>query len=147
MSGIVRRNQSWLPSIFNDFFDNDWPTERPRMMRGSTPAINVRENRKEYTVEVAAPGMTKDDFRVYIDDNDYLVLSVEKSDERKSDEKDSRYLRREFTYTTFRQAIVLPDNVDKDNVEANMHNGILCITLPKREELSQGETQRMIEVK
>lgn len=146
MSGLIKKNQNWLPSVFNDFFDNDWPVAT-LPARTTSPAINVCETDKEYVVEVAAPGMTKEDFRVCIDDNDYLVLSLEKRDERKGDKKEGRYLRREFSYTSFRQAIVLPDNVDKEKVEAHMDKGVLCVTLPKREPTEKREAQRMIEVK
>lgn len=146
MSGITKRNQNWLPSIFNDFFDTDWPVAT-LPARTTTPAINVRETDKEYMVEVAAPGMTKDDFCVCIDDNNYLVLSVEKQCEQKNNDKEGRYLRREFYCSSFRQAIVLPDNVDKEKVEAKMDRGVLCITLPKHEPADKGATQRQIEVK
>lgn len=143
MSAIVRRNQGWMPSLFSDLLPAEWFEKGA----GVTPAINVKETKKEYKVEVAAPGMTKEDFRVCIDDNDYLVLSLEKRDERKGDKKEGRYLRREFSYTSFRQAIVLPDNVDKEKVEAHMDKGVLCVTLPKREPTEKRESQRMIEVK
>ena len=70
----VRRNQNWLPSIFNDFFDNDWMVKA----NATAPAINVFETAKEYKVELAAPGMTKEDFNVHIDEENNLVISMEK---------------------------------------------------------------------
>ena len=146
MSGLIKKNQNWLPSVFNDFFENEWPVAT-LPARTTTPAINVCENEKEYLVEVAAPGMTKEDFRVCIEDNDYLVLSFEKREEHKHNDKEHRYLRREFSYNSFRQAIVLPDNVDKEKVNACMDKGVLCITLPKKEPTEKCDTQRMIEVK
>ena len=79
MSALVKRNQNWLPSIFNDFFDNTW-MERTN---ATAPAINVIENDNNYCVEVAAPGMTKDDFNIQIDDDDNLVITMEKKDEKK----------------------------------------------------------------
>ena len=69
----VRRNQNWLPSIFNDFFDNDWMVKA----NATAPAINVFETAKEYKVELAAPGMTKEDFNVHIDEENNLVISME----------------------------------------------------------------------
>ena len=87
----VRRTQSWLPSIFNDFFDNDWMVKA----NATAPAINVLETEKEYKVELAAPGMTKDDFNVRIDEDNNLVISMEKKTENKEEKKDGRYLRRE----------------------------------------------------
>lgn len=91
MSALVKRNQNWLPSIFNDFFDNTW-MERTN---ATAPAINVIENDNNYCVEVAAPGMTKDDFNIQIDDDDNLVITMEKKDEKKEGQKNGRYLRRE----------------------------------------------------
>ena len=92
----IRRNQNWLPSIFNDFFDNEWMEKA----NATAPAINVLENEKEYKVELAAPGMTKEDFDVHIDEENNLVISMEKKNEKKEDEKNGRYLRREFSYSS-----------------------------------------------
>ena len=75
----VRRTQNWLPSIFNDFFDNDWMVKA----NATAPAINVFETEKEYKVELAAPGMTKEDFNVHIDEENNLVISMEKKTESK----------------------------------------------------------------
>lgn len=75
----ARKNQDWLPSIFNDFFGNEWLV-KPNF---STPAINVVETEKEYRVEVAAPGMTKDDFKINLDDENNLTINVEKKEEKK----------------------------------------------------------------
>lgn len=146
MSGLIKKNQNWLPSVFNDFFEMDWPVANIPM-RNTTPAINVRETPKEYILEVAAPGMTKDDFKVYIDDNNYLVLTLEKRTENKCEDKECRYLRHEFSCTSFRQAVVLPENVDHNDVEAKMQHGVLCVKLPKKEPSDKRENQRMIEVK
>ena len=77
---LVKRNQDWLPGIFNDFFDNNW-MER---VNSTLPAVNVIENDNEYKVELAAPGLTKDDFNVHVDEDNNLVVNVEK----KSDESD-----------------------------------------------------------
>ena len=80
----VRRTQNWLPSIFNDFFDNDWMVKA----NATAPAINVLETEKEYKVELAAPGMTKDDFNVRIDEDNNLVISMEKKTENKEEKKE-----------------------------------------------------------
>ena len=101
----VRRTQNWLPSIFNDFFDNEWMEKA----NATAPAINVLETEKEYKVELAAPGMTKDDFNVHIDEDNNLVISMEKKTENKEEKKDGRYLRREFSYSKFQQTMILPD--------------------------------------
>ena len=140
----VRRTQNWLPSIFNDFFDNDWMVKA----NATAPAINVFETEKEYKVELAAPGMTKEDFNVHIDEDNNLVISMEKKIEHKEeDKKEGRYLRREFSYSKFEQTMVLPDDVDKEKIAANVENGVLNITLPKYAEQEKAKTKKFIDVK
>ncbi|MDD5870743.1 MAG: Hsp20/alpha crystallin family protein [Bacteroidales bacterium] len=137
----TRRNQTWLPSIFNDFFDNDW-IERANT---NAPAINVSESEKEYCVEVAAPGMSKEDFNIHLDEDSNLIISMEKKSEDKHDDK--RYLRHEFSYTKFQQAMILPDDVDKDAISAEVNNGVLDIRLPKLVKQDLPKVARNIEIK
>ena len=139
----VRRSQNWLPSIFNDFFDNDWMAKA----NATAPAINVIETDKAYKLELAAPGMTKEDFSVRIDEENNLVISMEKKAENKEEKKDGRYLRREFSYSKFQQTMILPDNVDKDHISAQVENGVLNIELPKLSEEEVKKPDRTIEVK
>ena len=127
MSTVMRRNQNWLPSIFNDFFDNAW-MERTN---ATAPAINVIEHEHDYCIEVAASGMTKEDFSIQIDDDDNLVISMEKKEEKKEEQKNGRYLRREFSYSKYRQSIILPDDVDRNKISARVNNGVLEVELPK----------------
>lgn len=127
MSTVMRRNQNWLPSIFNDFFDNAW-MERTN---ATAPAINVIEHEHDYCIEVAAPGMTKEDFSIQIDDDDNLFISMEKKEEKKEEQKNGRYLRREFSYSKYRQSIILPDDVDRNKISARVNNGVLEVELPK----------------
>ena len=139
----VRRTQNWLPSIFNDFFDND------RMVKANAtaPAINVFETEKEYKVELAAPGMTKEDFNVHIDEENNLVISMEKKTENKEEKKEGRYLRREFSYSKFQQTMILPDDVDKEKISAQVENGVLNVDLPKFSEQEKEKAKRFIDVK
>lgn len=139
----VRRTQNWLPSIFNDFFDNDWMVKA----NATAPAINVFETEKEYKVELAAPGMTKEDFNVHIDEENNLVISMEKKTENKEEKKESRYLRREFSYSKFQQTMILPDDVDKEKISAQVENGVLNIDLPKFSEQEKEKAKRFIDVK
>jgi len=138
----VRRSQNWLPGIFNEFLGNEW-MERANV---TSPSINVMENEKEFKVEVAAPGMTKDDFVVRVDEDDNLVISMEKKSENKEEKKDGRYLRREFSYSKFQQTMILPDNVDKDKISAQVEHGVLNIAIPKLSEEDVKKAQRVIEV-
>ena len=139
----VKTNQNWLPSIFNDFFDNEWMARA----NATAPAINVIESEKDYRVEVAAPGMTKDDFNIRIDENDNLVVSMEKKDEKNEDKKEGRYLRREFSYSKFQQTMVLPENAEKDKIEAKVEHGVLNIIIPKMSEEAAKKAEKIIEIK
>ena len=139
----VRRNysQEWLPSLFNDFFDNDWMPKT----NATAPAINVSEDDKAYKVEVAAPGMTRDDFKIYLSENDDLVIAIEKKDEKKEDNK--KYLRREFSYSKFQQALSLPDDVDREKISASVNDGVLTVDLIKKELKPNDKSPKMIDIK
>jgi len=140
----MRRNQNWLPSIFNDFFDNEW-MERAN---ATAPAINVIENEKDYRVEVAAPGMSKENFNIKLDEDNNLVISMEKKSENKEENKhNGRYLRREFSYSKFQQTMVLPDDVNKEGISASVEHGVLTIELPKVTPQEVKKTERHIDIK
>ena len=134
--------QDWVPSIFSDFFDTNWMGRA----KATAPAINVIEKKDEYKVQVAAPGMTKDDFKVHVNDKEQLVISVEKKKETKDEDKSAKYLRREFNYTHFEQALLLPENVDKEAITAKACSGVLCITLPKLATMPDKQTTRVIDI-
>ena len=143
MMPVRRNNQTWLPSIFNDFFDNEWMEKA----NATAPAINVSECEREYKVEVAAPGMTKEDFNIHIDEDNNLVISMEKKTDNKEEKKDRKYLRREFSYSKFEQTMILPDDVDKEKIGAAVENGVLDITLPKLSKENLPKLTRDIEIK
>ena len=134
-------NQNWLPSIFNDFFDKDWMVKA----NATAPAINVVESDKDYKVEVAVPGMTKDDFNIHLGEENELVISMEKKTENENKEN-KKYLRREFSYSKFQQSLYLPDNVDKEKISANVANGVLTIELPKYSQEEKAKVNRVIEI-
>ena len=136
-------NQNWLPSIFNYFFDNDWMVKA----NATAPAINVVESDKDYKVEVAVPGMTKNDFNIHLGEDNELVISMEKkSENNEKDKENKKYLRREFSYSKFQQSLYLPDNVDKDKISANVADGVLTIDLPKYSEEEKAKVNRVIEI-
>lgn len=143
MAAIVRRNQGWMPSLFGDLLPAEWLDKGA----GVTPAINVKETKKEYKVEVAAPGMTKEDFSVHLNDQNDLVVCLEHHSENHEEDKESHYLRREFSYSKFQQTMLLPDDVDREKIEAHVDKGILCIHLPKRPEAEHKSESRKIEIK
>lgn len=141
MLPVFGRN-TWMPDVFNDFFDNDFMTRA----NATAPAINVKENDKEYTVELAAPGLKKDDFNVNIDRDGNLHIHMESKNEKKDEDKKIHYLRREFSYSKFEQTLLLPDDVDKDKIEAKVNDGVLTVNLPKTEK-KEDKTLKQIEVK
>ena len=131
-----------MPDIFNDFFDNSW-MERTNY---TAPAINVIENEKEYEVELAAPGLTKEDFQIQVDNEGNLQIAMEKKTENKEGKKHGRYLRREFSYEKFAQTLLLPDDVDQEKIQAKMENGVLNVHLPKREKIQKPEKVKQITI-
>ena len=136
---MYNNDQNWLPTFFNDFFDNDW------MMKtnATAPAINVVESDKDYKVEVAAPGMKKEDFNIHLGENNELVITMEQKNENKEEHK--KYLRREFAYSKFQQSFILPDDVEKEKISASVNDGILTIELPKHAPEEKAKVNRVIE--
>ncbi len=136
MTLIKRTNNLFpaVPSFFDDFFTRDlfeWPKST---VGSSVPAVNIKEEDEGYTVEVAAPGLAKEDFNVELDNN---VLTISSKKEIRNEEKDEEgnYTRREFSYTSFQRSFTLPgDVVDTDKINASYKDGVLHLSLPKREE-------------
>ena len=129
----------WLPEVFNDFFENDnmVPT------RATAPAINVLESNEAYTVELAAPGMKKEDFNISLNQDGDLNIKMEAR--HNEDEPKGHYLRREFNYSKYEQTLILPEDVDRQKIGAHVADGVLTVLLPK---VNQGETKvaRNIEI-
>ncbi len=130
-----RYYNAWLPSIFDDFFTDDFfPTRR----QFASPAVNIKETDKDYEIQVAAPGMTKDDFRLELNEDNELVIELEKKSENENrnngkESKDGTWLRREFAYSSYTQSFVVPEDVELDKISAKMEHGVLSISLPKKE--------------
>ena len=118
---------SWFPTVFDDFLNTDF------MPRANTtaPAVNVKEDEKAYTMELAAPGIKKDYCRVGINEDGNLTIAIENKMEHKEENKKHHYLRREFSYSNYQQNYTLPDDVERDKISAKVENGILTVTLPK----------------
>ena len=121
------KNNDWFPTVFDDFFNNGF---MPRA-NSTAPAVNVKESDKEYTMELAAPGIKKEYCRVGINDEGFLTVAIENKQEHKHEDKNHHYLRREFSYSNYEQNYTLPDDVEKDNISAKVEDGILTITMPK----------------
>lgn len=142
----VLNSNNWLSNAFDDFFNTDW---MPRM-NSTAPAVNVKENKDEYEMQLAAPGLKKEYCRISIDDEGNLNVKIEnkfeKKEENKKDEKKEHYLRREFSYSNYEQSYTLPEDVDKEKISAKVEDGILNITLPKLAKEEEKKAQRKIEI-
>ena len=129
---------SWLSDFFDNdrFFDSDW------MKKQSVPAVNVKESERGFEIEVAAPGLTKKDFNIVVE-NRVLTISSEKKEEKET--KDKEYTRKEFSYTSFSRSFALPENVSEENVNAVYGDGVLKLMLNKKA-LPKEKTKKAIEV-
>jgi HSP20 family protein len=140
MKTLVRTNGSLfpsMPSLLNDFLADDWLNSSLANWKSSgatLPAVNVRETNDDFRIEVAAPGMKRDDFKVELDNN-VLTISSQREDSREEKDKDGGYTRREFSYQSFQRSFTLPETrVEGEKIAAKYVDGILQITIPKREE-------------
>jgi len=136
---LVKRNNNYYPT-FPTFFDNflnrglmDWENLNFSDTNTTIPAVNVKEDQDKFQIEVAAPGMKKDDFRLKLENN-VLTISSERKEER--EEKKENYSRKEFSYQSFQRSFNLPEgHIQSDKISARYTDGILTIELPKREEV------------
>ncbi|WP_343485747.1 Hsp20/alpha crystallin family protein [Allomuricauda sp. d1] len=138
---LVKRNNLLFPSLMNDFFKPDWFGGMDNF-DSNLPAVNIKENEKDFKLELAIPGFKKDDFNVEVDNNVLTISSELKSED---ETKEENYTRREFSYSSFKRAFTLPETVDEDNINANYEDGILTLKLPKKEE-ALPKPKRMIEI-
>jgi HSP20 family protein len=147
---IVKRNNSdlWgMPNLFDDFFSKnlwDWGLSNNSTTNTSIPAVNIRETADAFEVEMAAPGMNKEDFRIQLDNN---VLTISSEREHRNEQNEGeRYARREFSYQSFQRTFHLSkDVVDADKIQAKYENGLLHLTVPKKEEAKQ-RPPKMIQI-
>ena len=135
-------SSSWFPTMFDEFFNNDWMPK----MQATAPAINVKENSNEYTMEFAVPGIKKEFCRVNLNNDGNLEVTIENKLEHKEDNNKEHYLRREFSYSNYQQVYVLPDDVKKENIAAKVDNGVLTITMPRVSKDDVKKIQRQIEI-
>ena len=138
----VMFNNGWFPTVFNDFLNTDF---MPRA-NSTAPAVNVKENEKAYVMEVAAPGIKKECCRINVDQEGNLSLSIENKSEHKEENKKQHYLRREFSYSNYEQTYTLPEDVNRQSIQAKVENGILTITLPKVTKEEKQKNTRAIEI-
>ncbi|SCX78857.1 Hsp20/alpha crystallin family protein [Flavobacterium caeni] len=142
---LVKRNNSnsnFFPSIMEELFRPDWMGGSQNLNTISVPPVNIRETDTSFEVELSAPGKSKDDFNIEVE-NELLTISSEYKSESTTEE--GKFTRREFSYSSFRRSFTLPETVKDDDIKANYENGILKISLPKREE-ALPKPKRLIEI-
>ena len=127
---LIRKQNTWYPSIIDDFFNANWNFEVPNYSH-SLPAVNIKEADKEFTLQIASPGLTKEDFEVSFEDN---VLSIEVVKKNNDKENNNDFTRFEFDYNSFKRSFTIPESVEINKIEASYLNGILNIILPKKKE-------------
>ena len=121
-------NQNWLPSLCNDFMNDDWFTTRTT---SAVPALNVIENEKNYELEFAVPGLKKEELNLQVDNDGIMSISMTRKNEENKEDNKRNYIRREFTYQEFNQSYILPDDADRAKISAKVENGVLTINVPK----------------
>lgn len=142
-----RHSNSWVPSIIDSFINDPFfaPMERNYQMRHiSSPAVNIIGDDKKYELEIAAPGMSREDFKISIEKGDEIVISLEKKEQK--DNEGKNYIRHDFSYAAWKQIFTIPDDVEADAVTAEMTDGVLHVMLPKKEADRVTPESRLIEI-
>ena len=142
MTPAMYRRNSWFPTVFDEFLNSDLMNT----VSTTAPSVNVKETEKAYIVELAAPGVKKEYCRVHVDEDHNLCVAIENKFEHKEEDKHSHYLRREFSYTNYEQKYNLPDDVNEEEINAKVEDGILTIELPKLKKVV-GKATKQIEIK
>lgn len=142
---LVRKNTApFLPSVFDELLNTDWVGGRTNnYIAKTTPAVNVLESDDSFTLQVAAPGLNKEDFNIELD-NDVLTISSQ-SEDNEATQEEGKFTRREFSYASFKRSFNLPDSVNVAEIKAAYEHGVLIVGLPKREE-AKVQPSRMIEI-
>ncbi|MFN6944320.1 MAG: Hsp20/alpha crystallin family protein [Cytophagaceae bacterium] len=137
---IVKWKPTNVSRMMDDFFDDEFKFSG-QDMTASMPAVNVKESEEDYRVELATPGLEKNDFKINVEGN-VLTISAQK-EETKEEKENGRFNRREFSYRSFVRSFSLPENVDREKIAANYKDGILNLTIPKREKEEKKSTKQI----
>ena len=132
----------WIDTLFNTTLADAMGTD----FTNSSPSVNIVEHDAHFTMQLAAPGLQKSDFNINIE-NDYLVISAEKKTEKEETGNEGKFTRREFNYSSFKRSFQLDENINREGIAASYENGVLSITLPKKEETWKKPGSTTIEIK
>lgn len=132
-----------FPSFIDELFNNDWYGGK-EVRNFNAPAVNIKENDDSYSLELAAPGLKKEDINVSVDEN-ILSISSEVKTEKEQTQEGGRYTRKEFNYSSFRRSFTLPETANEDQIDASYADGVLKVTIPKKEE-ALPKQKRMISI-
>ena len=146
MNPIMRSNNN-LPSLIENFFGRDmndfFNTNTPAMH--NLPAVNVLEHEDGFRIEVVAPGLKKDAFKLNLNHNNLTISAYQETQNADKEQNGEKYTRREFSYSSFQRTFTLPTSVDADNIQASYMDGVLKIDVPKRDE-AKVKPPRQIEI-
>jgi HSP20 family protein len=137
MTLVKRDNNVWLPSIFEDVLNADlFGGTSLNSMNTYVPAVNIKETENDFKIEVAAPGIKKENFNIELD-NDELTIASELKDEHT--DQSENYTRKEFNYNSFKRVFTLPDSANPEDIKADYTDGVLVVTIAKKEEAKKPE--------
>jgi HSP20 family protein len=139
---LIRKQPPFFPSLIDDFINTDWNLKVPSFS-GTVPAVNIKELDSQFEIELAVPGMNKDDFEIEVEDG---VLSISSTQEEEQVNEKGKFTRREFSCSSFRRSFTLPDSVDSTKIDATYKEGVLLVLLPKHKE-AQPQPKKLIKIR
>lgn len=139
---LIRKQTPFFPSLIDDFINTDWNLKAPTFS-GTVPSVNIKEFDSQFEIELAVPGMKKDDFEIEVEDG---VLSISSTQEEEQFNEKGKFTRREFSYSSFRRSFTLPDSVNPTKIDATYKEGVLLVLLPKQKE-AQPQPKKLIKIR
>ena len=139
---LIRKQTPFFPSLIDDIIYNDWNIKSPSHS-STMPAVNIKELDSQFEIELAVPGIQKEDFAIEVEEG---ILSISSTQEEEQVNEKGKFTRREFSYNSFRRSFTLPDSVDPTKIDASYSNGVLRVLLPKHKE-AQPQPKKLIKIR
>ena len=140
MNALQKSNLFPFAPLYSDLFENNFLGSK---FASNLPAVNIKENEKEFKVEVAAPGLKKEDFKITTEDG---LINISAEHEESKEEKEEDYTMKEYNFNSFSRTFALPENVKDDDIKAMYEDGILKLNLPKKAEMAKDSKKKMIKI-